>query len=124
MRGRQLQGLTCAGVDAAWQSETDRGATMDGGMEGCCSKVGTVQRGMRSVAGVEVMEQSPALIRIGACRQNVVVNLREGEANRSHVHRGRGVGAGRVVSVIEVALQKMVVHGREIWVPHGVHGVT
>ena len=97
---------------------------MNGSMEGCCSQVGTVQRGVRSVAGVEVMEQRSALVRIGTCRQNIVVNLREGEANRSHVHRGRGVGAGRVVGVIEVALQEMVVHGREIWIPHGVHAVT
>ena len=97
---------------------------MDGGMEGGCSKVGTVQRGMGSIAGVEVMEQGPALVWIGTCRQKIVVNLRESEANRSHVHRGRGVGAGRVAGVIEVALQEMVVHCGKIRVPHGVHAVT
>ena len=57
-----------------------------------------------SVAGVEVMEQRSALVRIGACRQKIVVNLREGETNRSHIHRGSGMGAGRIVGVIEVPL--------------------
>ena len=70
------------------------------------------------------MEQGPALVRSGACRQKIVVNLRESETNWSHEHRRRGMGAGRVVGVIEVALQEMVVHGREIWVPHAVHAVT